>query len=164
MRNKCRFIFSIVLVLLLLLPTVYICFLQVSQSYIQSTRDERLKTEELVKVIVPTSKMAWEEEGKELWIGDKMFDVASYEVIDGAYHLTGVYDEDETEVAGSLLHLILSIESGRLFELLLLLQFFCFSIIIIELALQDLSRIKKIPFYTRQLLFIPRNVLAPPPR
>lgn len=117
-----------------------------------------------MKVIVPTSKMAWEEEGKELWIGDKMFDVASYEVIDGAYHLTGVYDEDETEVAGSLLHLILSIESGRLFELLLLLQFFCFSIIIIELALQDLSRIKKIPFYTRQLLFIPRNVLAPPPR
>ena len=148
----------------MLLPTVYICFLQVSKTYIQSTRDERLKTEELVKVVVPLSKMVWEEEGKELWIGDKMFDVASYEVIDGAYHLTGVYDEEETEVAGSLLHLILSIESGRLFELLLLLQFFCFSIIIIELALQGLSRIKKIPFYTRQLLFIPRNVLAPPPR
>jgi hypothetical protein len=150
--------------MLLLLPVLAIGFLQLGQAYIKSTREERLESEKLVKVVLPANKVVWEEAEKELWVGDKMFDVASYDVIDGHYHLTGVYDEDETAVAGSLLHLVFSGQTTNLLQLLLLLQCFSIALFVIDLAIQHTLNQPKFPSYLKQLLSLPKLVLGPPPR
>lgn len=164
MKNRCRHISSAIFGLLLLLPVLAIGFLQLGQAYIKSTREERLETEKLVKVVLPASKVVWEEAEKELWVGDKMFDVASYKVIDGHYHLTGIYDEDETAVAGSLLHLIFSGKTTNLLQLLFLLQCFSIAVWLIDLAFQRSSNRLQFPTYVTRLLFFPKLVLGPPPR
>jgi hypothetical protein len=150
--------------MLLLLPVLAIGFLQLGQAYIQSTREERLETEKLVNVILPASKVVWEEAERELWVGDKMFDVASYKVIDGHYHLTGVYDEDETAVAGSLLHLLFSGKTNNLLQLLFLLQCFSVAVLLIDLAFLYTRNRLNFPSCLTRLLFFPKLVLGPPPR
>lgn len=164
MRNRCRNISSAAFGIFLLLPLLAIGFLQLGQAYIQSTRDERLETEKLVTVVLPASKVVWEEEEKELWVGDQMFDVASYKVVGDDYHLTGIFDEDETAVAGSLLHLLFSGKTANLLRLLFLLQCFSMAVVIMEFALRKLSARLRFPFYSTGLLFFPKLVLGPPPR
>ncbi|HEX8316305.1 MAG TPA: hypothetical protein VF609_14985 [Flavisolibacter sp.] len=164
MRNRCRHISSAVFGAILLLPVLAIGFLQIGQAYIKSTRDERLESEKLVQVVLPAKNVVWEEEGRELWVGDKMFDVASFQVIDGNYHLTGAYDEDETEIAGSLVHIIFSKKGTDLLQLLLLLQCFSAAIFTIELALRYSLRQDNFPELLSDLLSPPQLVLGPPPR
>jgi hypothetical protein len=163
-KNRRRHIFSAIFGAILLLPVLAIGFLQIGQAYIKSTREERLTKEGLVKVILPASKVVWEEEEKELWVGDKMFDVASYEIIDGQYHLNGVFDNDETEIAGSLLHLLFSGKSIYFLQLLLLLQCFSVSIILIQIASHQVIRPFRFPAHVIHPCWLPKLVLAPPPR
>lgn len=164
MKNRFRHISSAIFGIILLLPVLAIGFLQIGQAYIKSTREERLEKEGLVRIVLPASKVVWEEEERELWVGDKMFDVASYEVIDGNYHLSGVFDNDETEMAGSLLHLLFSGKGTNLLQLLLLLQCFSIAVIFIDVAFRySLSRIE-FSSYLVHLLWLPKLVLAPPPR
>jgi hypothetical protein len=102
--------------------------LQFTQAYIRSTRDERLEREKLLHVVIAVQDLVWEEEEREVWIGGRLFDVASYRIENGNYYLAGVYDDDETEVAGSLFHLFLSEDGNALLQFLLLLQCYLFSI------------------------------------
>ena len=100
MRKCRRQIVSFLFGAIIFLPILAIGILQLGQAYIRSTREERLETEKLVQVTVPVKDLVWEEEGRELWVGNQMFDVASYTIANGNYYLVGVYDDDETEVAG----------------------------------------------------------------
>lgn len=149
---------------MLLLPLLAMFVLQLGKAYIQSTREERLRTEDQVMVVLPSSKVVWEEEGRELWVGDRMFDVASYTIIDGHYHLTGVYDDDETEVAGSLLHLLLSGNNGSFLQFLLLLQSFVGSLFLVYFSVTFFVKKPTIIFPRFTLLSPIRLVLGPPPR
>lgn len=164
MKNHCRHISSAIFGALLLLPVLAIGFLQIGQAYIKSTREERLETEKLVKIVLPASKVVWEEEDRELWVGNQMFDVASYRIINGHYHLTGVYDKDETEVAGSLLHLIFSGKTTNLLQLLFLLQCFSVAVLLIDLTFRCAANCRQFPFYSTRTLSFPKLVLGPPPR
>jgi hypothetical protein len=163
-RNPCQHISSALFGVLLLLPILAIGFLQIGRTYIQSQREERLEKKELVEVVVPAKDLVWEEEGKELWVGKQMFDVASYSVTNGYYHLLGVYDEDETEVAGSLLHILFSKDNAAFLRLLLLLQCFCIAVFSYK-SLVSIIYLKKLfscfssPLFSRTYL-----VLGPPPR
>ncbi|HEY1021931.1 MAG TPA: hypothetical protein VGE06_06435, partial [Flavisolibacter sp.] len=132
MRNGSRHISAGIFSTMLLLPVLAMLLLQLGRAYIQSTREERLHTESLVTVVLPAGQVVWEEDEKELWVGNRMFDVASYTILDGHYHLTGVYDDDETEVAGSLLHFFLSQDDAAFLQFLLLLQAFAGSLLLIQ--------------------------------
>ena len=137
---------------------------QMGKVYIQSTREERFETEDQVTVVLPAGKVVWEEEGRELWVGDQMFDVASYTILDGNYHLTGVYDDDETEVAGSLLHLLLSGNNTGFLQFLLLLQSFVGSLLLLYFSVAFFVKKKKVIFSRSTLLSPIRLVLGHPPR
>ncbi|RYZ27624.1 MAG: hypothetical protein EOO10_12120, partial [Chitinophagaceae bacterium] len=106
MRNNYRNIVAHFVLALLLLPILAMGILQVVEVYIESTREERLATENLVLITLPIQEVVWEEDQKELWVGDKLFDVSSFTIKGGVYHLTGVFDEEETEIADSLLRFI----------------------------------------------------------
>ena len=164
MKSQRQLILSFVFSAIFILPVLAIAILQLSQAYIQSTREERLETEQLVQVIVPVKNLVWEEEGQELWVGDRMFDVASFYIKDDSYYLMGVYDEDETEIAGSLLHSIFSKNRSDLLHLLLLLQGFLVCIVLIELTYHHRLRNKQTAFYFSFLPFPLLLVLGPPPR
>jgi hypothetical protein len=162
--NRCRHISSALFSTLLLLPLLAILFLQIAQAYIKSTREERLETGKLITVVLPAKNVVWEEDGREVWVGDKMFDVASFQIIGGDYHLTGVFDEQETEIAGSLLHLLFSKKGTDLLQLLMLLQ--CFSVCLILFGLGKRYHLKNLQFlfYNLRILSQPQLVLGPPPR
>jgi hypothetical protein len=148
----------------LLLPLLAIVFLQAGQAYIKSTRDERLEKGKQVQVVLPAKEVVWEEEGKELWVGNRMFDVSSYTVTNDQYYLIGVYDDHETAVAGTLLHAIYSKNGADLLRLLLLLQCFTCCFAFIHLLRNDFIKNKQHSFY---VLFFPSPlhlVLGPPPR
>ena len=164
MKNCCRYIAAYGLGAILLLPVLAMCVLQVGQAYIQSTRDERLESEELVQVKLQAKEVVWEEEGKELWVGNHMFDVSAYTIKDGYYHLTGVFDDDETEIAGSLLHSLFAKKGTALLHLLLLLQCFSASLLLPELVNKFRIRSKDLTFYFSVLPTPFHMVLAPPPR
>ena len=110
--------------------------LHLSQAYIRSTREERLEKEKQIQVVIPAKDLVWEEEERELWVGDRMFDVASYKIENGNCYLTGVYDDDETEVAGSLLHLLLSKNGNSLLQFIILLQCYTFAILVFNYVWQ----------------------------
>jgi hypothetical protein len=163
-RNGSRHISAAIFSTMLLLPLLAMFVLQLGKTYIQSTREERLQTEDRVTVVVPAAKVVWEEEGRELWVGDRMFDVSSYTIVGGNYHLTGVYDDDETEVAGSLLHLLLSGNNAGFLQFLLLLQSFIGCILLLHFSVIFFVKEEKVIF-PRSTLFSPiRLVLGPPPR
>ncbi|RYZ59096.1 MAG: hypothetical protein EOO14_08835 [Chitinophagaceae bacterium] len=164
MRKRGRHISAAIFSTMLLLPLLAMFLLQLGKAYIQSTRDERLETEDLVTVVLPADKVVWEEDEKELWVGDQMFDVASYTIQDGHYHLTGVYDDDETEVAGSLLHLLLSGNNAGFLQFLLLLQSFAGSILLLYFSVAFFVKKKKVIFLRSALLSPIHLVLGPPPR
>lgn len=150
--------------MLLLLPFLAIGFLQIGRSYIQSQREERLDAEELVKVVLPVKEVIWEEEGKELWVGDRMFDVASYSIVNGHYHLTGAYDDDETEVAGSLIHLLLSKNGDSFLHLVILLQCFCITAILLDTAFRFEPLQNTFFSFSSSLFSHSCLVLGPPPK
>ena len=164
MKNPKRFISCIFFCAILLLPILAIGILQLSQAYIKSEREERLQTERLEKVIVPVKHIVWEEEGKELWVNNRMFDVASFVIKDNNYYLTGVYDDEETEIAGSLLHLIFSKTGKDLLCLLFLLQFFTGCIFGMASFFKLWSHQKQLIFYLDVLPSPFQLILAPPPR
>jgi hypothetical protein len=163
--RKCRQqIVSFFFGAIILLPLLAIGILQLGQAYIRSTREERLETEKQVQVVVPVKDLVWEEEEKELWVGDRMFDVASYTIGNGNYYLKGVFDDDETEVAGSLLHLLLSKDGSTLLQFILLLQAYTFSILAFNCAWRlwpsrQWSLLSLQSYASPQLL-----VLGPPPK
>jgi hypothetical protein len=154
-----HFLFAI-----LFLPVLAIGILQVAEAYIEASREQRLKTEQLVTVTLPSEAVHWEEDEKELWVGDRMFDVSSFTIRDGYYHLTGVFDDDETEIAGSLLHFISSKKGSDLLHLLLLLQCFSVCLLLLELSCKKLRQKKVAGFYFALLPQRFYMVLGPPPR
>lgn len=149
---------------MILLPLLAISILQVAQAYIKTNREERLESTELVQVAVSAKNLVWEEEGKELWIGDRMFDVASYSFMDGNFYLTGVYDDEETQVADTLLHFIFSKNGNDLLQLLLLLQCFTVTLFIMRSAAQAFAELRWSRFDNARYTNPSYLVLGPPPR
>ena len=93
-----------------------------------------------------------------------MFDVAFYTIKDSYYYLTGVFDDDETEIAGSLLHTIFSEKNINLLQLIFLLQCFLGCILLVELT-NNYIVIKRAKEQHLALLPSPVHfVLGPPPR
>jgi len=138
--------------------------MQVAEVYIESTREERLATENLALITLPIEDVVWEEDRKELWVGDKLFDVASFTIKGGVYHLTGVFDEEETAIADSLLHFISSKKGSQFLHFLLLLQCFSFSIFSFRLSPRIHQNEKGFSFYLSSLSSPSCLVLVPPPR
>jgi hypothetical protein len=145
-------------------PILAITFLQAAQEYIKSNRKERVDSEKLVQVILPAKDVIWEEEGEELWIGNRMFDVSAWSIIGGNFHLTGVYDNEETHVAGSLLHLLLSTNGSNLLHLLFLLQCFTGCLLLINLLQNCWQHAGHFTAYSFFLPYPSYLVLSPPPQ
>ncbi len=84
------------LLLLTVFPLVTVFIFQTRQKKIQHRMKEQLEEKMLHTVRVPAGSVHWVKPGKEIWLGNKMFDIKSSQLENGYYTFTGLYDEEET--------------------------------------------------------------------
>ena len=98
MRLKGRHIIPLFFLLLTLAPTLFMSGLQLFQAFIRQRMEHALHKEPLVTVSFPASEVVWYEEGREVMVEGRMFDIKTYDIKDGLFTAQGIYDEEETKV------------------------------------------------------------------
>jgi hypothetical protein len=87
--------FALVLVLL---PCLYCLYFQVKHQVIRWEMEEKLERDAVQTIVVPANEFRWYDEGREIVVNGKMFDVKSITQENGNYLITGLFDEDETQL------------------------------------------------------------------
>lgn len=121
---KRKKIISYLLLGLVLLPLLFTSGLQAFQQYVKYTVTNRLESKELVTISIPVNEVEWMEEGREIRVVGRMFDIKSYNEKDGYLVAEGVYDDEETAVVELLNHFGEKEQTGILVRLLVLAQAF----------------------------------------
>src|SRR5215213_2176935 len=93
-----KIISGIPVIVLILLPCLYCLYFQVKHQMIRWEMKERLEHEAVQTIVVPANKFLWYDEGREIILDGKMFDVKSITQQNGNYTITGLFDEDETQL------------------------------------------------------------------
>jgi hypothetical protein len=76
--------------------------LQGFQLYLKSRAERALQTETLETLTFPAASVQWVEEGREILVEGKMFDIKDFSIENGVFHATGFFDEEETKVVDLL--------------------------------------------------------------
>jgi hypothetical protein len=163
-RNK-HYIIPFFLLLLTLAPTLFMGGLQAFQFYIRQRMETSLEREVLTNLSLPASEVIWYEEGREIRVDGRMFDIKSFTIQNGIFSATGVYDDDETEVVNLMNGHWSEQDQQHLIVQLLVLSHCVLAIHLIGFAFNSFSlrRILATPFLARY----PAPVLPisiPPPR
>ena len=82
----------------MLVPAYFIASRQIIRSHML----ENMENQNLVSLEVPATEFQWYEEGKEIIINGRMFDVKSIALSGGVYFIKGLFDEKETELKQAL--------------------------------------------------------------
>lgn len=80
------------------LPGLLFLYLHLEQRYIRHKMEEKLERSSLQEVRIPESSLVWYEEGRELIIDDKLFDVVSIRIDKGIAIVSGLFDYQETRL------------------------------------------------------------------
>ncbi len=80
------------------MPIFFILLIGIKKKHIQHEMKERMENEVLHVVAVKTNEIIWEKKGKEIVIGDRMFDVKSYTIKGNVTIFLGLYDEEEASL------------------------------------------------------------------
>lgn len=148
--------------MLVLLPFASIIFLQAWQLYVKHEAKERLEKALLETIVLQKDQFYWEEEGKEISMGGKLFDVKSFVVKGDKTIVTGIFDEKETAISAMLSgqaaddHLLIALLAWTQFFLSMVI--ICFSINLPRQVLRYLYP------YSNSYKNICRKLLTPPPR
>ena len=102
MRRKIHYIIPLFFLLLILAPILFMGGLQAFQFYIKQRMELTLEKSALTTISFPVSEVQWYEEGREVMVQGRMFDIKSYTINAGIFTAHGVYDDDETEVVNLL--------------------------------------------------------------
>lgn len=93
-----RKITSFGLLLVLTMPLFFSVVVLLKQKIIHHLREQRFETELLKTVIVSPGEFHWVKKGKEVIIGDKLFDVKSYKTDGNKIVLKGFFDVKESNL------------------------------------------------------------------
>jgi len=63
---------------------------------------EKLERQAVQTIVVPVNELRWYDEGREIVVDGMMFDVKSIAQENGNYIITGLFDEDETQLHTAL--------------------------------------------------------------
>lgn len=95
-------IFTVFLLLTSCMPVLFTIFFLCKQQLIRHEMKEKLEKEFLQTITITSDKVAWAEYNKEIFVGNKLFDVHSFSEKDGLYFFIGLFDEEETALNESL--------------------------------------------------------------
>jgi hypothetical protein len=76
--------------------------LQGFQLYLKTRVERVLESGKLEKLSFPAASVQWVEEGREILVEGKMFDIKDFLIENGVFHATGFFDEEETKVVDLL--------------------------------------------------------------
>lgn len=80
-------------------PSIIFTVLQVQRLVVKHEMAERLEAQNLQTIKLPSDKVRWYEENKEIIIDGKLFDVKSFtQQPDDMFLFTGLFDEEETDI------------------------------------------------------------------
>ncbi|MCX6318846.1 MAG: hypothetical protein NTW29_16325 [Bacteroidetes bacterium] len=80
-------------------PLLLLLILQLQQKAVQSDMKERLRDHPLHTVVVAETAVRWIKKDKEIWVGDRMFDIKYFEKKNGNYIFQGLFDSEETNIS-----------------------------------------------------------------
>jgi hypothetical protein len=153
--------------LVITLPVICLLFLQLQQVYVRYKMQEKLEFSLLRTISIDEKNIQWIKPGKEIFIGDSLFDVKHHKIENGKVLLTGLYDHEETFIENHLRNLgAQSHSEGKslvLMKLLHLLQNIFFS----QIKFTDFFLIFTNPYC--EYFYIPvltpfKTILTPPPQ
>ncbi len=99
MKRSSKKTIALTLLLIVAVPLCCTIFLQVRQLVIRHKMMEMLEKENLITVTIPQNQIYWIKTNKELIHNSRMFDVKSWINENGYCTFTGLYDDDETQLA-----------------------------------------------------------------
>ena len=123
-----------------------------------------METETLVTLSIPIDKVTWMEEGREIMIEGKMFDIKSYYEEDGKLIAVGVYDEKETRVMELLYNFNDKQQNNLVINLFLLAQSFIFLIFFLITIINTTPLVKHFSFIVLRTSNPYLQQFFPPPR
>jgi hypothetical protein len=68
------------------------------QEQARHSMKERLEKKSLLQIVVPENEIIWIKGNKEILLQGKMFDIKSISLHKDDYHISGLFDEKETEL------------------------------------------------------------------
>lgn len=97
-RNKNRSFISLLLLLPVLIPLLFIVFNDLNKWQIKYRSHERFSSYvSLVQLRIPESEVKWMDK-KEIFVNGRMFDIKKSALKNGWYTFTGHYDDPETKL------------------------------------------------------------------
>jgi hypothetical protein len=87
---------AVLLLILAATPYFYYGLMQHTQEQLKHEMEERLEQSLLQSITIGERDVKWAEEGKEIWVGDRLFDIKSVTYHNHHYIFTGLFDEKET--------------------------------------------------------------------
>lgn len=91
-----------VLLLASIIPFALVFFFHIKQQAVRYEMKERLEEQILHTITLSEADVHWVKKKKEILVNGKMFDVKSYYIENDQYKFTGLYDDEETELAEQL--------------------------------------------------------------
>jgi hypothetical protein len=91
-----RKITSLFFILLGFVPMLFVLVFVIKQQNVRNRMKERLEQEMLHTIVIAENEFHWTEEGKEIFVHGRMFDVKSIEHFNGRVIVRGLYDDEET--------------------------------------------------------------------
>jgi hypothetical protein len=150
LKNLRSYIIPLFFGCLVLLPLLFLLFLQGAQTWARHEAEERMEKESLQTITLDRSSFTWYEEGKEILIDGNLFDVTSWSQKNDQYTFTGIYDTQETAIVQ-----LLNKQQGQkeygiaLVNLLLLMHGFLAIVLLTQLQFFAALRIRCSLFITR---------------
>ncbi len=96
--NRGRYIISFVLVVALVAPFAAQMLVQQKINNNRYTMQQRMEKEPLVQLSIPENKLQWVKPGKEIRLGDRLFDIKKMNVENGMAHIAGLFDDEEKKL------------------------------------------------------------------
>jgi hypothetical protein len=164
-KRKKHYIVPLFLLLLTLAPTLFMGGLQAFQAIIRQRMERSLDKEVLTTISLPATSVVWYEEGREIRVEGRMFDIKTFSIKDGIFTAQGVYDDDETEVV-NLMNGHWSEQDGQHLIVQLLVLSHCilaiqlFRFLFKTFSLRSVLAAAFLAFYPAPVL----PITAPPPR
>lgn len=92
-------ILAFAMLLLAAAPLFFILGYLVKREFVYHQMIEKLENNSLHTISIALADINWIKKNKEVMVDGKLFDVKSWEIIDGQAKLTGLFDDEETNLA-----------------------------------------------------------------
>lgn len=147
---------------LLLLPLILIVALQLRQVFLFNTAYERMEEENIQTLVVETNRVVWKEEGSEVTIDGEYFDLVSWNLKEGKYTFTGVFDKEETAVVNMLEK---QSATGNFISRLMVFSQCLAAIVLFSFFFSFFPYLQKpFAFFLNTYKFLFKTIITPPPK